>query len=429
MSNWQNARLGDLCDILSSKRIFAKEYVSEGVPFFRGKEIIEKQKGNDISTELFISRERYEELKTKSGIPSKGDILLTSVGTLGVPWVVDDNEFYFKDGNLTWFRNFKDIDSKFLYYWILSSKGKEQIEQKCIGSTQRALTIDTLRKFEINLPSLEEQRRIAGILGALDDKIEVNSRINRNLEQQAEALFRRWFVDFEFPNPDGKPYLSAGGTLTPSPQGNIPLGWEVGTLGDLVISTLGGDWGKESAEGNFSAEVYCIRGADIPEVSKGNMGKMPIRYILPKNHASKKLSSGDIVVEISGGSPTQSTGRVALIGDEFLSRFDKDMVCTNFCRAVKPKDGFSVYTYYLWRHLYSQNVMFSYENGTTGIKNLDLSGLLDTEQIIIPNEATVIKFTELINSFSKTIYRNAKQNQTLAQMRDALLPKLMNNEM
>ena len=192
MTSWKTYKIGDLCKISSSKRIFAKEYKDSGIPFYRGKEIIEKQKGNKISTELYISQERYDEIKAKHGVPQKGDMLLTSVGTLGIPYIVQDEVFYFKDGNLTWFYDFEELDSRYLYYWFLSPIGKMNIDSKAIGSTQKALTIETLSKFEISLPPLEEQRRIVGILGAIDDKIENNCRINTNLELQAQALFDEW---------------------------------------------------------------------------------------------------------------------------------------------------------------------------------------------------------------------------------------------
>ena len=113
---------------------------------------------------------------------------------------------------------------------------------------------------------------------------------------------------------------------------------------------------------------------------------MPIRYILPKNYTNKKLTAGDIVVEISGGSPTQSTGRCTAISESLLNRYDSGMVCTNFCRALKPIDGYSMFIYYYWQYLYDKGIFFSYENGTTGIKNLDISGFLETELIVIRSE-------------------------------------------
>ena len=188
MKEWNTYRLGDLCSITSSKRIFADEYRESGVPFYRGKEIIELQKGSNISSELYISEERYNEINMKYGVPIKGEMLLTSVGTLGIPYVVNDGKFYFKDGNLTWFRNFNGLDSRYLYYWFLSPAGKAQIDSKAIGSTQKALTIDCLSKFEIELPPIEIQERIVSILDSIDSKIACNRQINDNLTPEAYKL-------------------------------------------------------------------------------------------------------------------------------------------------------------------------------------------------------------------------------------------------
>jgi len=146
LKGWKTTTLGEVVEITSSKRIFADEYKKSGIPFFRGKEISEKFSGNKISTELFISEKKYYEIKNKFGVPEENDILLTSVGTLGNPYLVEkDLKFYFKDGNLTWFRNYKDIVPKFLFYWIISPQGKETLFNAKIGSTQEAYTIAKLK--------------------------------------------------------------------------------------------------------------------------------------------------------------------------------------------------------------------------------------------------------------------------------------------
>ena len=153
---WEVKTIGELCEVGSSKRIFMKEYVDKGVPFFRSKEIIERSKGNSISTELFITQERFNEIKGKFGVPVKNDILLTSVGTLGVPYLVDDEEFYFKDGNLTWFKNFKEeVFRYYIYQWLLSSVGKKSIDEVTIGSTQKALTINSLKSMKLVVPNTD----------------------------------------------------------------------------------------------------------------------------------------------------------------------------------------------------------------------------------------------------------------------------------
>jgi type I restriction enzyme S subunit len=221
--------MDDLCEITSSKRIFAADYVSEGVPFYRGRAITEKYKGNlNVSTELFITDNKFREIERKFGAPKQGDLLLTSVGTLGSVYVVKHSDrFYFKDGNLTWFRHFKGLDSQFLYYWIGSPQGKAELQKCTIGSSQSALTIVLLKSMEIELPPLPIQQRIASILSAYDDLIENNQRRIKILESMARALYREWFVHFRFPGHENHPRVA-------SPVGEIPEGWEVKKLGDLI---------------------------------------------------------------------------------------------------------------------------------------------------------------------------------------------------
>lgn len=223
MTKWQEVKLGDVCEVTSSKRIFMADYVVAGIPFYRSKEIIEKQRGNTVSTELFITEQKYEEIKNKFSVPQEGDILLTSVGTLGIPYIVKKNEkFYFKDGNLTWIKRSNSLWPEYLYYFLDSSEGKLKLENISIGTTQKAITIAGLKGIKISLPPLDIQKQIAGVLGALDDKIELNNKINANLEQQAQALFKSWFVDFE---PFG---------------GKMPDDWKVGKLGDFIEIKRGG---------------------------------------------------------------------------------------------------------------------------------------------------------------------------------------------
>lgn len=151
---WEVKRLEDVAEVGSSKRIFLKEYVECGIPFYRGKEIIQLSKGGNISTELFISKERFKTIKDKFGVPLKNDILISSVGTIGVSWLVENNDpFYFKDGNLTWIKNYKEsVTGNLIYQWLKSKETQEQIKSETIGSTQQALTISALRTLKIALP-------------------------------------------------------------------------------------------------------------------------------------------------------------------------------------------------------------------------------------------------------------------------------------
>ena len=274
------------------------------------------------------------------------------------------------------------------------------------GATRNALTKSMIENLELDVPDILSQKKIVAVLDDIQEKIRENKEINKNLEQQAQAIFKEWFID--------------------NPENNE---WSTGTFSELIKSTLNGDWGKEAPTGNNTEKVYCIRGADIPEVKAGNKGKMPTRYILPKNFATKQLTAGDIVVEISGGSPTQSTGRCTAITQSLLDRYDSGMVCTNFCKAMKPKEGYSLFIYYYWQYLYGKGVFFSYENGTTGIKNLDFSGFIETETILIPPVDKVIAFDDYCKTIFNQIFANGKQNEHLAVLRDTLLPKLMSGEL
>ena len=298
-------------------------------------------------------------------------------------------------------------DEDYLYYLVCSPIVRDIAIKSMVGSSGRQrVQTNVVKGIEIELPTLDEQRKIGSLLKSLDDKIAVNNKINENFQAQVMALFHAMFISSE-----------------------DRLSWESGTFSDLIESTLGGDWGKESPTGNNTELVYCIRGADIPEVKAGNKGKMPTRYILPKNYAAKRLLPGDIVVEISGGSPTQSTGRVAAISQSLLDRYDKGMVCTNFCRAIKPKSGYSMFVYYYWQYLYDRNVFFSYENGTTGIKNLDLSGFTTTEEIVIPPFELIQKFDDYCQIVFDQTFANGLENEQLSNLRDTLLPRLMSGEL
>jgi type I restriction enzyme S subunit len=245
----------------------------------------------------------------------------------------------------------------------------------------------------------------------------------------AQAIFKQWFVDFEFPNEDGEPYKSSDGEMVESELGSIPKGWELTTFRSFTRNVLGGDWGKENEQGNYQMAVNCLRGADIPEVSEGRIGSLPKRYILEKNYNNKKLNSGDLVVEISGGSPTQSTGRITYINDLMLNKYDQDFVCTNFCRAITLKDPmYMYYFYFYWKMLYDLNVFFQYENGTTGIKNFDINTFLDKFLIISPGKELIKRFDKVVKPLVDRIQMNGSENLKIAEIRDTLLPKLMSGE-
>ena len=241
--------LGDLFEITSSKRIKMSDYVSSGIPFYRSKEIINLHKLKSIQTELFISNSQFKKIKDTFGVPVQGDILLTSVGTLGIPYQVKEHDnFYFKDGNITWFKNFSDkIDKKYIYFWLISKIAKRKLDEITIGSTQKALTIEKLKKITINLPSIKEQKYIAYIIGNINKKIELNNKKNKTLTKIITILFKSWFIDFDPVRLKVKKrstdQLKEVIDLFPvsfedSGLRKIPKGWELKKLGS-IISFLG----------------------------------------------------------------------------------------------------------------------------------------------------------------------------------------------
>ncbi|WDL72871.1 restriction endonuclease subunit S [Helicobacter winghamensis] len=194
-SEWEEVSLNSLCEITSSKRIFYSEYVEYGIPFYRSKEIIEFSKGNNPQNELFIDENKYNDIANKFGVPQANDILLTSVGTLGIPYLVPkDKKFYFKDGNLTWFKNFKNITSLFLFYWFKSPQGKEKLDSIAIGSTQQALTIAALKAVNIHLPHTDIIRILNEQLNGIQNKIENNTKQIQNLQAMRDMLLKAIFA-------------------------------------------------------------------------------------------------------------------------------------------------------------------------------------------------------------------------------------------
>ncbi len=426
-------KLGEICDISSAKRVFEKEYVAKGVPFIRGLEISNGSILNENTLfECYISEERYQELKMLYGVPQKGDILITAVGTIGNLCYIDSNrEFYFKDGNIIWLKNFqKDIYSQYLYYFMKSPFFKNQLEHAMIGAVQKALTMIMLEKIEIELPSYEMQISIASILSCIDLKIKNNIQINMELESMAKTIYDYWFLQFEFPNEDGKPYKSSGGKMVWNEEmkREIPEGWKAGRLNQLIKQDKGGDWGKELPEGNYLKKVTCLRGSDIPSICGPAKLEAPERFINEKN-TFKILKEGDLIIEISGGSPTQSTGRICYINTNVLKRFENEIITSNFCKAINLIDKDFMYWFYiLWCKLYDSGVLYKYEGKTTGIKNLLFEMFCRDYPIIIPNTNVIKKYNNKMENLFDVIQKNLLENAELSSLRDFLLPLLMNGQ-
>ena len=342
------------------------------------------------------------------------------------------------------------IDDNYFYYLF-----KELISRKITsGSGDSTIPnfpgLDLIKNIEFDLPDLNTQIKVGNILSALDSKIELNNRINFELEAMAKTLYDYWFVQFDFPfdfaqgkpySPPsegcpqdgvgiGKPYKSGGGKMVWNEELKraIPEGWKVAKMAEWIESEKSGDWGKEEPEGNFTMKVTCIRGADINGLNGLAELKPPVRYILDKN-STKVLNSHDLIIEISGGSPTQSTGRIAFITDATIKRFENPLICSNFCKPLSIKNKKLLYNFvYYWNSLYDAGIFFGYEGKTSGIKNLLLDSFVSSYYTVVPDDKIVDKFYDIMENIQGKKQIGLAENQQLSSLRDWLLPMLMNGQ-
>ena len=246
---------------------------------------------------------------------------------------------------------------------------------------------------------------------------------NRNLESLAKQLYDYWFVQFDFPDENGRPYKSSGGKMVWNEdiQMSIPFGWNVCRLSDFIGKNNTGDWGTDEPSGN-SIEIGCIRGADIL-----SLNDLPKRYI-KSNKVEKLLTEWDVVIEVSGGSPVQATGRSAYITPGVIKRNGGNISCSNFCHAFSFKDyRDSAYFFYVWNMFYDNGIMFNYEGKTSGIKNFMTDVFLANKWINAP-KTLIVKFYNVIKEIYAKMDANISENNSLVKQRDNLLPLLMNGQ-
>lgn len=189
LTKYQHSTIDEICTVTSSKRIFKADYVESGIPFYRTKEIVDLSKERDLSTELFIDKDMYLEISDKFGVPKKGDLLFSAVGTIGVMWIVDEREFYFKDGNLLWLKDMNGVIPEYLKSAI-SAVLTEKIKDRSQGAAYKAISITNLKAFEIPLPSIEEQKlTVAKIehISSLTKKTKQEIRLQINDLQKLKA--------------------------------------------------------------------------------------------------------------------------------------------------------------------------------------------------------------------------------------------------
>jgi type I restriction enzyme S subunit len=393
----------------------------------------------DFDTAYFISDADFKKINERSKV-EQWDVIVSMIGEYcGFSYIERDAEINYAVKNVGIFKAATQIEAEWLYYYLSSPIGKQKLKQIKSGSSQPYLSLGGLRNLPILQPSNNTiKSNIVYLLSSLDSKIALNNRINAELEAMAKTVYDYWFVQFDFPfdfaqgkpSAEGKPYKSSGGKMIWSEElkREVPEGWEVSLIADWILKDKNGDWGKESLEGNYTEHVSCIRGADINGLNGKGECNPPERYILEKN-SNKQLSSHDLIVEISGGSPTQSTGRLAYLIDETLNRFDNPLICSNFCKAIELKNKKQLFNFvYNWNRLYDNGVLFGYEGKTSGIKNLLFDSFVNSYWVALPPQELVNKFYDLMLDIEKKKQKALKENQQLSSLRDWLLPMLMNGQ-
>ena len=223
-----------------------------------------------------------------------------------------------------------DVDARYLYYWVTRQDFTDYLSLHAKGAAYPAVSAEDIGGAEIALPPLTIQRRIAGILSAYDELIENNQRRIRILEEMARSLYREWFVHFRYPGHESVPLVN-------SPLGPIPQGWEVKTLGALMLEQIGGGWGKDVPDEKHTEPAWVIRGTDIPDARSCQVANAPHRFHSVSNLRSRRLQAGDVIFEVSGGSKGQPVGRTLLVTPQLLSAFGNDAaICASFCKRICP---------------------------------------------------------------------------------------------
>jgi type I restriction enzyme S subunit len=399
------------------------DYTNYGIPFYRSKEIIDLFNHSEIQDTLYISEQKYEVIKSRFGVPQKGDLLFTSVGTIGIPYLVRDNEkFYFKDGNLTWFRKFSpEVKSEFLFYLFQSPSIKKRLINYSKGSSQSAITIETLKEIELDFPPIKYQEKIADILSSYDDLIDTNRRRIPLLEESARLLFREWFVYFRFPrlrqgfggqagHEKACPVESRNSTGVKIDDG-LPEGWAsqpIATISDCV----GG--GTPST----SMPAYWVDG-DITWVTPTDVTRNKHFILLD---SERKITEAGLQNSSAKLVPAHTVLMTSRASVGFFAIANRE-VCTNqgFISIV-PHDA--VFSLFLLFQL-SERVEEIRAMGSGSTYPEVSRGKFRDFKVIIPPKKLVSDFDEQASFCFKQISNLKQQNQKLAQARDLLLPRLM----
>lgn len=397
---WESTTIGEQCIVTSSKRVHLSERSDEGVPFYCSKEIIQKYKGEEITECDYIREEIYTEIAQKFGVPQENDLLVTTRGTIGIPYLYRNTDrFYFADGNLTWMKNFKKtMLPQYLYYWFLTHEGRKKVEAIAKGTAQKAVPIAGIKGLKISLPSIAKQRQIIGVLSAYDNFIENNQKQIKLLEEAAQRLYKEWFVDLRFPGHENTKITDG-----------IPKGWRKTTLAEIAAIIKRGISPKYADDGKYTViNQKCIRGSvmDITESRKQEK-----QYELTLN-----IQDCDTVICSTG---TGTLGRVGQIyGDYPNTTFDSHVT------LVRAKENPN-FMYHVIKN--QQEFLMGMGRGSTNQQEL-YRNVIENIEVLLPDRRLLLQTEELLNTIHNKIETVYSQTAILTEARDCMLPKLMSGE-
>lgn len=390
---WKRVQLGDILTLHYGKALVAHKrnpglipvYSSSGITGWHNKPLI-----NDKG--IIIGR--------------KGNV--GSVFYSNTPFYCIDTAYYVTP-------NDTDLDFVFLYYLLQTLGLKDLNEDSAVPGLNRETALAQWVDVPVdkNLQSL-----IANQIAIFDDKIELNRQTNATLEAIAQAIFKEWFVDFNYPG--------ATGEMVESELGPIPKGWRVVSIGDLFGSVIGGDWGSDKRKNEDDVLCAVIRGTDFEDFSKGFVDAVPHRFIKHKSFNKRCLREGDIILEISGGSRNQATGRNIRVSTDLLDLFDSPVVPTSFCRLIRPVNiDISVYLGFFLSGFYEAGGTWDYQLQSTGISNFQFVDFSTRLKIFLPDSQTLQSFRQTTCSLIDLQGTNSINNKSLIFSLKLLLPRLL----
>ena len=298
---------------------------------------------------------------------------------------------------------------------------QKSIQNMSKGSTQDNLSMEKLAQLEFNCPSFENQQKIATVLSSLDDKIALNNRINAKLEQMAKRLYDYWFVQFDFPNADGKPYKSTGGKMVWNEElkREIPEGWEVKSINDISVSYRGVGYTADDEKSETDENVVLIlRGNNISNnhiVFDSNTVYLDKTFVSP----DQEIHKFDLVMTMSSGSKEH-------VGKSAMFLYDSSHSYGAFCNKITPNEDCQ---YFLENYLHSEyfKKYIKVTCSGTGINNLT-NEHFDKAKFAFPDDEVLKAFNEKMNAIYEKRGILEQENLKLTSMRDKLLPLLMNGQ-